>query len=962
MGRKQTLRRLRKFNCKCPNADGTEYYVNLGYGSNIEEIEKKLQDRMKSAGKKRSIKFVELFYFPIDQTEEEWLRTKNACIEGPEPEDVIKRGDEDILIGYRRREGHTCEAAVTIITITIWQLVAVVAAEEAYWVLSNLRGVIETFKRPGTDGPPGGCQCETARGGEANSLGCGKAKCEPNCSQYTRKLKKNRGYKYRLKGSETKEKREKGEDGVKVLNERADEAAEEVQILTEDLFKEMTRYSKVAAACRVGNNAPEKRPFSGATLIHNKMVHPHTDDRNDGSGLACMFVFCSEQDRDSSPQIHTLLNYSLRKKKGRGVGFPLPHRSLHMELGAIEPHSSTACPTSEDGRDRRIGLVLYLHRFLNYPDHGGPLKKLRQKLKRISEKIEKWQESRMSHSVKQKMLNKYKELFEEAERGHTRMLQEHGEGDEDEREDEVAGPHGQEVQLEIEDEEPDDEEPEDEEAWFLRELQQKMKDTQEKMEKWQSSHTEQEKVEKCRKFLQDAKNYLRKRQQDQDEGEPHDLGAAQRGGGEVAGPHMQREGEQGGVKDLRCSTCRQSVTREAGYLRHVARGKCRKRGAEAKSSTPNPGGVQNEDPEEAEDGAEDDSEVDNGTVSECAICGYKNTARHLKRHIRIVHEKVKNYACEECEYRAGTRWDLDRHANRAHGKAKVWSCEKCDFTTEGYKQLRQHVKSDHEKEEKTCKYCGEEFQGKFNLDRHVKQVHQRVKDYACEECEYRAGTRWDLGLHVKQIHEKAKCKRCDFTAEGAKQLRQHVKNHHGKEERTCEYCGKEFLKKFNRQRHQKDKCSRRPRSTDPDMMEEVRTESFDESGNGNGNKEDERVCQYCRQQLSNRRNRDRHEEFRCPSRPRGRDQEGGGIRMQPAVGGPAGAGVRVFKCPLRSCGKEDTSWPRLYRHIWSRHARPSMGSSSRKAENHEEHWEKINDEVDAPEKEQERSDVDEEDV
>ena len=640
MGRKQTLRRLRQFYCKCENAEKSEYYINLGHGGSIEEIKARLHQRLQSAGKEKKIEFVQLYYYPVDQSDQEWNRVKNGCVERPEPEDMIKRGTEDILIGFRRREGHTCRAAYTLVTITIWQAMGEVAAEEAYVVLSNLKGVLESFKRPGTDGV--GCQCNEG-GGEANTLGCGKAMREPNCSQTTRTSKKNSGYKYRLRGEATKEKRKKADDGIKVANMCADTAKEELEILAEDVYLEMTKFSEVAAACRMGNGPPGTRPFSGSTLVQSKMVHVHTDDRNGGSGLSAMFVFCSEQDRNASPQVHTLLNYSLQRKKGRGVGFPLPHMSLHIELGGIEPHSSTPCPLNEEGRARRIGLILYLHRFLNYPEHGKFLRRLHHKLKGIRVKMEKWQSLHMTETTKQAMLEKYKQLYEETKRSYVQMQQEHGE-----REDEV-GPHGQEVQLEDE-EEVHDEEPEDEEAWFLKELEQKMKDTQEKMEKWQSSHTEQEKVEKCKKFLQDANDYLRKRQREQDEGdaERHDLGADRQGGGEVAG--------------LTCNSCRQKFTREAGYLRHVARGKCRKRRAEDDSEA--------DVSPEVLDGEEEHREPEEDDPMKCTFCKKVLSSKKCKDR----HEENKR-----CIQNPGRWWS--HYCKRC--RKKVPKGKRCEHKSEG---------------------------------------------------------------------------------------------------------------------------------------------------------------------------------------------------------------------------------------------------------------------------------------
>ena len=55
-----------------------------------------------------------------------------------------------------------------------------------------------------------------------------------------------------------------------------------------------------------------------------------------------------------------------------------------------------------------------------------------------------------------------------------------------------------------------------------------------------------------------------------------------------------------------------------------------------------------------------------------------------------------------------------------------------------------------------CNFCKRVFAEKFQLDRHVKTVHQCVKDYDCDDCGKKFKHINGLKLHIKSIHLKIK--------------------------------------------------------------------------------------------------------------------------------------------------------------------------------------------------------------
>jgi hypothetical protein len=117
----------------------------------------------------------------------------------------------------------------------------------------------------------------------------------------------------------------------------------------------------------------------------------------------------------------------------------------------------------------------------------------------------------------------------------------------------------------------------------------------------------------------------------------------------------------------------------------------------------------------------------------------------LKRHIKSVHDKIKDFKCELCDYTCSLNSDLKRHIKSVHDKIKDFKCELCDYT------------------------CSKNS----NLKEHIKQVHDKIKDFKCELCDYTCS----LKKHIKQVHDKIKdfkCELCDYTCSQNIHLKQHI--------------------------------------------------------------------------------------------------------------------------------------------------------------------------------------------
>ena len=135
--------------------------------------------------------------------------------------------------------------------------------------------------------------------------------------------------------------------------------------------------------------------------------------------------------------------------------------------------------------------------------------------------------------------------------------------------------------------------------------------------------------------------------------------------------------------------------------------------------------------------------------------------------------------------------------------------------------FKNHVKSKHEEKSESglagkteCPICKAIFR-KYQLKRHLKQVHDGKKDYKCEYCgnEYFENKR--LNGHIKREHDNVrneKCVQCGKLYFTKEVLHKHVKNIHNKKVNQieeivklfeCEFCGKTLRTKQSMQIHVK---------------------------------------------------------------------------------------------------------------------------------------------------------------
>ncbi|XP_034481647.1 zinc finger protein 14 homolog [Drosophila innubila] len=137
----------------------------------------------------------------------------------------------------------------------------------------------------------------------------------------------------------------------------------------------------------------------------------------------------------------------------------------------------------------------------------------------------------------------------------------------------------------------------------------------------------------------------------------------------------------------------------------------------------------------------------------CNICGkgfHINSA--LKNHL-LRHAGIKNYVCPYCGVGKTTRQEWSKHI-LTHTQEKMFKCQNCEHATHTRRALDNHVKIVHEKiRNYACQYCGKTF-GKSHACKIHEMTHTGEKRCECKVCGKKFLYTESLTKHLK-IHEKS---------------------------------------------------------------------------------------------------------------------------------------------------------------------------------------------------------------
>ena len=196
-----------------------------------------------------------------------------------------------------------------------------------------------------------------------------------------------------------------------------------------------------------------------------------------------------------------------------------------------------------------------------------------------------------------------------------------------------------------------------------------------------------------------------------------------------------------------------------------------------------------------------------GQFFACDECDETFTRKDsLYRH-RVTSHRGENFVgkfeCKECEGTFTRKEDLTRHQIEVHSNndEEKFVCKDCRKQFGRRVTLKRHIKTVH----LVCKYCGKQFVKKKSLEAHMRGVHEcEEKEHnRCDVCDKFFVDEDDYKRHEKSIKLCRFCpeKFCTSRALGAHINSKHTFIH-------CEFCGQEFSKRSNLDRHLRMRTSK----------------------------------------------------------------------------------------------------------------------------------------------------------
>ena len=143
-----------------------------------------------------------------------------------------------------------------------------------------------------------------------------------------------------------------------------------------------------------------------------------------------------------------------------------------------------------------------------------------------------------------------------------------------------------------------------------------------------------------------------------------------------------------------------------------------------------------------------------GIILKCEKCSYTTVHQHiLKDHIKNQHES-DTLQCNECgKSFYGTKL-YKAHVFRMHSEdgQEMEQCKECGLKTKKY-GMKQHVAHMHMARNFACQLCNYKAQTGYNLKLHVTKSHLGIKELPKHKCPHCETVTTNLEYHIKSSHK-----------------------------------------------------------------------------------------------------------------------------------------------------------------------------------------------------------------
>ena len=146
---------------------------------------------------------------------------------------------------------------------------------------------------------------------------------------------------------------------------------------------------------------------------------------------------------------------------------------------------------------------------------------------------------------------------------------------------------------------------------------------------------------------------------------------------------------------------------------------------------------------------------------QCDQCGnyYANT-NSLQNHTKNSHG-TETFICFICGTFFKSRKDLNSHIIN-HNEATI-PCDQCDQVYKKRNRLRRHINVVHLKiKNHKCDLCDKRFGTSKALRDHKTAIHEKLKPFACLVCEFKCAKYGNLNLHSERKHGISKMSKTEY--------------------------------------------------------------------------------------------------------------------------------------------------------------------------------------------------------
>lgn len=195
----------------------------------------------------------------------------------------------------------------------------------------------------------------------------------------------------------------------------------------------------------------------------------------------------------------------------------------------------------------------------------------------------------------------------------------------------------------------------------------------------------------------------------------------------------------------------------------------------------------------------------------CGECGKEcSDLESVSAHMET-HNKEEQYECGECRLVFPYKYALLQHTRTHHTDHRPYTCDVCAASFATKSGLRNH-RTIHLSLRYPCDECGHIFKGRSGLYLHKQRVHRGRKDFACDYCGKLFALKCQRDNH-RRVHTGEKPYKCEICGAGFKAqsgLYVHRKTHTDERPYKCDVCGKHLRLPYNLRLHMRTHTGEKP--------------------------------------------------------------------------------------------------------------------------------------------------------